>query len=182
MDVAHLRAVADVVRWCRALPAAVVAVDAPGRWRAPGGPMRAAERELARAGIACFPTPTAERAQEHPFFRWMLSGAELFAALEVHYPLCADASVPPRQPVSVETFPQAVACALRGRIVSAREKRTLRPALLAARGIDVTRLTSIDLIDAALCAVAGQALLTGRCQAYGDAAGGWLVVPRTAAP
>jgi hypothetical protein len=38
-------------------------------------------------------------------------------------------------------------------------------------------LSNIDLVDAALCALAAQALLAGRFQTYGDAREGFIVVP-----
>lgn len=167
----------ELAAWCRTQGAQVVAVDAPCRWRPPGGPGRAAERELAQAGIACFPTPTRERAEGHAFFRWMLCGADAFAALEPSYPLFA--GKPPPGPVCFETFPQAVACALAGKIVSAKEKRPVRTALLQQAGLDPTAFTSIDEIDAALCALAGQALAAGTFRAYGDQTGGFLIVPAT---
>ena len=169
---------AEIAAWCRSQGASVVAVDAPCRWRVPGGPGRQAERELARAGISCFPTPTRERAEGHAFFRWMVCGAELFAALEPAYPLHAGGPV--TGPRCFETFPQAVACALAGRIVSAKEKRAVRTALLARAGIAVAGLARIDEIDATLCALAARHFADGTFQAYGDAAGGYLIVPAPA--
>ncbi len=166
---------AELAAWCRAHDAQAVAVDAPCRWRPPGGPGRLAERELAREGMACFPTPTRERAAGHPFFQWMLGGAEVFAALERFYPLYAGRSH--EGPVCFETFPQAVACALAGGIVSAKEKRPVRTALLQRAGINVAALATIDEIDATLCALAAQRFTEGSFKAYGEAATGYLIVP-----
>jgi hypothetical protein len=61
--------------------AAVVAVDAPCRWRVDGQLARACERELAADRICCFSTPTKEKATGHAFYTWMFAGMELFAAL-----------------------------------------------------------------------------------------------------
>jgi predicted RNase H-like nuclease len=103
----------------------------------------------------------------------MLGGAEVFAALEPAYPLYAGS--PPAGPVCFETFPQAVACALAGKIVSAKEKRPVRTALLAQAGIEVDRLSSIDEVDATLCALAARRFVEGSFRAYGDTAGGYLI-------
>ncbi len=167
---------AAVLAWCRMLGVVAVAVDAPCRWRGPSAP-RAAETALARAGIACFLTPTEARARGHPFYTWMVAGAALYTALAADYPLLGDPARARRDRCAVETFPQAAACALAGRIVSARDKATIRPALLRARGLDVADLKSIDAVDAALCALAAADLCAGRATLYGDAADGFIAVP-----
>ena len=79
-----------------------------------------------------------------------------------------------------ETFPQAVACALAGEIVSAKYKSKVRRKLLSGIGIDTTSLPNIDFVDAALCAVAANYLLSGNVNAYGDMAEGFIVVPTAA--
>lgn len=46
-------------------------------------------------------------------------------------------------------------------------------------GIGPAPLTSIDLIDAALCALTAHHLASGRaCRAFGEAASGLIVVPQ----
>ncbi len=166
---------AAVLAWCRNLGVTTVAVDAPCRWRRPAGPRRC-ESALVRAGIACFFTPTAERARGHAFYTWMLAGADLYAALAAVYPLLADPAQA-RARCAVETFPQAAACALAGRIVPARDKATLRPGLLRARGIDATALRTIDAVDAALCALAAADLHAGQATLFGEAEDGFIAVP-----
>src|SRR5206468_9732635 len=79
--------------------------------------------------------------------------------------------------VCFETFPHAVACALAGKIVSATQKRIIRRELLREAGIDTRRLTNIDTIDAALCALAANHFLAGNVKTYGDASEGFIVVP-----
>lgn len=167
------RALAD---WCVAQGAQVVAVDAPCRWRRPSpAPARASERALAAAGIACYYAPTEQRARENAFYHWMLPGGELYAALEPRFPLFD--GVTTQGPLCFETFPQAIACALAGEIVSARDKRTIRRALLARAGVATDTLGAIDEIDAALCALAARRFAAGDFTAYGDAADGYIVVP-----
>ena len=112
-----------IAAWCRAQGATVVAVDAPCRWRT-SGLARAAERELAKEKISCFSTPTEARATDHPFFTWMIAGQALFRALHATHPICSNTAQ--RVSVAVETFPQAVACALAGQIVLAKKKGVVR--------------------------------------------------------
>ena len=173
-------AIAD---WCRSVGregAQAVGVDAPCRWSRSGG-SRQAERELMRAGIHCFFSPTRAAAERHPrnYYGWMLRGAVLYAELEKTHRLYAGegATSPPRQPACFETFPQAIACALAGRIVAARDKRAVRKRLLEEAGIDTAPFTNIDWIDAALCALAAQAFVAGRVRVYGEAGEGVIVLP-----
>jgi predicted nuclease with RNAse H fold len=171
------QAVAD---WCRALGAHVVAVDAPCRWSLTGR-ARPAERALMAAGIWCFSTPSHECALAHPknHYGWMLNGAALFECLEADFPLFAGDPTNGRR-VSMETFPQAIACSLAGCVVSAKQKRPVRKKLLQAAGIVTEKLTNIDWLDAALCALAVERFLAGAFRVYGEAESGLIVVPNTA--
>lgn len=175
----HSHSAAAIAAWCVEQQARAVAVDAPCRWRAEGQRARAAERELAADRISCFSTPTRAKALGHAFYTWMFAGEAVYAALASAFPLYAGESRP-RGPLCFETYPQAVACALAGRIVSAdaRTKREVRRGLLAQAGLDPDALPSIDDIDAALCALTARQVLAGRFKAYGDAASGHIVVPR----
>jgi predicted nuclease with RNAse H fold len=172
---------AALAAWCSEQAPSVVAVDAPCRWRAPApAPARSAERALTATGIACYYAPTEARAGSRPFYSWMLPGAALFAALEHRFPLyLGNTSV---RPASIETFPQAVACALAGKIVSAKEKRSLRSALLRRAGVGLSGAESMDDVDALLCALAADAFARGAFTAYGDSAGGFIVIPARPAP
>ena len=82
--------------------------------------------------IWCFSTPTREKAEKHrkDNFRWMLNGAELYADLESTHALFDGNSQQSSLRVCFETFPQAIACALAGKIVSAKQKRRIRRDLL----------------------------------------------------
>lgn len=166
---------AAVAAWCRTLRAAAVAVDAPCRWSRTGG-RRPCERELARAGLSCFATPSLAVGRRHPFYGWMLNGAELFRRLMPQYPLY-DGRSAPRSPLCLETFPHAVACVLAGRTLSAKGKVTERRRVLQEVGVDCTSLRTLDEVDAALCALAGQHALAGSFTAYGDRREGMIVIP-----
>jgi len=180
------KAVDALTHWCReTLGAQVIAVDAPCRWSLDGR-CRPAEREMMKQGIFCFSTPTREVALAHPknHFGWMLRGAELFQALEADYPLCREIPLADGK-VCFESFPHAIAWHLRGgnALASRQEKRTQRRALLDAAGIDLTRLTNIDLVDAALCALTAHHLAMGSpCLSFGEPETGLIIVPDLASP
>jgi len=169
------RSAADLAVWCVTLGARVVAVDAPCRWRGAGRSARAAERQLAQEGISCFSTPREADARGHAFYTWMFAGMEMFQVLAKSHPLYRGEATP--GVVCIETFPQAVACALAGKIVSAREKNRVRRELLVRAGINDREFLNIDEVDAALCALAAQAFARRAFHGYGDAEGGFIVVP-----
>jgi len=164
---------ASIAQWCHEVDARVIGIDAPCRWSMTGR-ARPAERELAAQGIRCFATPKREMAENGQFYRWMVNGAALYRLIERHYPLFDGRNA---DRACFETFPQAVACALAGKLVSARQKRVVRRELLREAGIDTAAFTNIDTIDAALCAIAANCFLAGRIKTYGDAAEGFIVVP-----
>lgn len=168
---------ADVAAWCREHNASAIGVDAPCRWSLTGR-ARPCERDLARLGLSVFSTPCRTRGTVHPFYRWMVNGAELFGTLAPQYRLF-DGRTAARDRLCFETFPQAIACALAGRTLSARHKRVDRRRLLEKAGIATETLTTIDDIDAALCALAAQHVLAGSFNAYGDAIEGFILVPRS---
>jgi predicted nuclease with RNAse H fold len=168
-----------ITAWCQEKGAHIVGIDAPCRWSTDDR-ARPAERELMKGKIWCFSSPTRSTALAHPKdnFRWMLNGELLFAQLTKTHSLFQNTTKPLKDPVCFETFPQAIACALAGEIVSAKTKRTTRRDILARAGIDIRPLTNIDKIDAALCALAAQRLSIGDYQAYGDIPTGHIIVPR----
>lgn len=106
----------------------------------------------------------------------MRNGAKLYGLVERHYHLFENRRRV-RSPVCFETFPHAVACALAGKIVSAKQKRNVRSELLRQAGIDASQLANIDMIDAGLCALTADYLLAGKVKTYGDVVEGWIVVP-----
>ena len=165
----------DVATLCRKQGAAAVGIDAPCQWSLTGR-ARSCERQLAGLGMSVFCTPRQAVGQVHPFYRWMLNGAELFRLLAPHYRLY-DGRTAPLDPLCFETFPQAIACSLAGTKLSAKNKRADRRRLLVHAGISSDALTTIDHIDAALCALSAQHVLAGSFKAYGDAAEGFILLP-----
>jgi predicted nuclease with RNAse H fold len=164
-----------IVDWCLEQDASVVGVDAPCMWSV-AGKHREAERLLNQAGMHCFYTPTRARAKGNPFYSWMLNGEKLFNALRKHFSLHTGQRNAKR--VCFETFPHAIVCALRDEIVPAHPKTSVRRAVLTKHGLDISSLSNIDFVDAALCAVAAEAFRRGDVKLYGDAEEGYVVVPR----
>ena len=169
--------VVSVVDRCRELAPAAIGVDAPCGWSADGR-SREAERALARRGIRAYATPRRDLAKLEGFHAWMLQGEALFAALQPHFPLWSNATVAPTRPFCFETFPHAVTCALRGRIVSGKDKAIDRPALLTAAGITLRPTASQDDVDAALCALTAATVVAGDFETYGNTTEGIIVTPR----
>lgn len=168
-----------IVAWCQEIQAVAVGVDAPCQWSLTGR-ARPAERTLMEDGIWCFATPTLKMAKTHPKnnYGWMREGADLYRLLKKHYQLF-DKQSKDSTPVCFETFPQAVACALAGEVISAKQKSYVRRNLLSEIGIDSAMLPNIDFVDAALCAVTANSLLTGKFKTYGEAAEGFIIAPTT---
>lgn len=172
--------VQELSQWCRLqMRAQLIAIDAPSRWSADDR-ARPCERELNALGIRCFASPTRAVALAHPsdYYGWMLQGEALYAALEPSHPLLL--GLPPSGPACFETFPHAITWMLLGGQARAAEKSRQRRTLLQRFGIDTTPLTSIDRIDAALCALAAhQVGIGGDCQVCGEAESGLIVVPHS---
>jgi predicted nuclease with RNAse H fold len=174
----------ELAHWCRTVVrASVIAIDAPCRWSTDGRP-RPCEKELMGHGIHCFASPTRNAAVAHPsnYYGWMLQGEALYRVLENGapedaYPLVR--TLPLAGPACFETFPHAIAWHLRGGNATAAHKHVQRRELLAQAGIDRTPLLSIDLIDAALCALTAHHVASGgECVTYGEPESGLIVVPK----
>ena len=172
------RTASQVAEWCRRMGARFIGVDAPCRWSSTGR-ARTAERQLMAEKTWCFSTPSREIAEAHPkdHFGWMRNGAELFAILESTHRLFAGDPEQMTLPLCFETFPNAIARALAGCSLPARNKRTDRRRLLKNAGMDVGNLSNIDTVDAALCALTAHYLAHDKFEKYGDVETGFIVVP-----
>lgn len=172
------KAPGDLAATCAEYAVTAIGIDAPCRWSQDGAG-RLAEKELAKDKIFCFSTPTLERAlaSTSGFYGWMFRGEGVFATFAPVYPLLTERRYA-GGPVTFETFPHAITCWLLGKdVASAKRKRVQRRKLLEDAGIDTSALTSIDAVDAALCALTAQYLLRGKTHTYGDAQGGYIFVP-----
>ncbi len=169
--------------WC--LRAERIAIDAPCGWALPGERSRLCERQLLAAGIHCFATPTRAAALASPsnFYGWMLRGEALYGALQQRGIAVARDREALQGRCCFESFPHGITIALSAQIeVRAALKLEQRSALLQRFGIPLTGLSSIDWIDAAVCALAAQLLFEPRpLQIYGESEGGLLVLPAASA-
>ncbi|MFS8974564.1 DUF429 domain-containing protein [Cupriavidus necator] len=168
----------DLYQQCLRHEVAAVGIDSPCQWGLEGAG-RLAEKELARERISCFSTPTQERAlvSTSGFYGWIFNGERVFQTFAPRYPLLTEKRYYGAR-VTFETFPHAITCSLLGKeVASAKLKRVQRRKLLEDAGIDTRSLTSIDAVDAALCALTAQLLLQGKTRTYGDVGGGYIFVP-----
>jgi predicted nuclease with RNAse H fold len=166
---------ADLERFLEKNRPDAVAIDAPSCWGRSGG-SRDAERELRRLGIHSYGTPSDPRKRERRFFGWMRRGMEAFD-------VCARAGYfryvgGDTNRTAMEVFPHATAVILAdGLTPEAIGKRVWRRKLLAAQGVPIASLSTIDLIDAALAALTGLYALFGEHCVVGDPIDGVIVLP-----
>ena len=158
----------------------VIAIDAPPAWAADGR-TRLTERLLAERNIRTFATPNRERGTGNPFYDWMEVGFRVFrAAARAGFPRYAAGD--PRG-MAMEVFPHASATVLRGFLrPKGIGKKAWREGVLVAEGVRTDQLTSIDLIDAGLCALTGLLALQGKRFAPGDPKEGVIVLPVVTLP
>jgi predicted nuclease with RNAse H fold len=159
----------------------VVAIDAPSCWSA-GGRSRDCERRLAARGLHCFYTPTSSIARGSRFYRWVRVGHRVFeAANQAGYPTYLGNGSMRRH--AIEVFPHASAVVLRKTLpppgCSRRRsaKKKWRTRILKDFGVDTEKLTSLDLVDAALAALTGIRALEKDVAVVGDRTGGVIVLP-----
>jgi predicted nuclease with RNAse H fold len=171
----------DIAALLRSYRPDVAAIDSP-----PGpartGSMRSGERELSRLGIHLFATPSDAAVLARPFYAWMAVGFEVFRqASEAGYPTYLGSG--PVSGHALEVFPHASGVALAGHFPpsgwarSTSSKRAWRTAVLAGAGVDVSGLSTLDQVDAALAALSGLYALAGRVAVFGRPGEEALVVP-----
>ena len=162
----------EVAEITLSLRPAVVCVDSPSGWST-SGPSRLAERQLARIGIQSY--RTGPDPGDHPFYRWMRVGFEVFKRLAPVYPLYRGGPV---AGTAAEIFPHASACLLSGRL-RPRDvpKERFRRTVLREAGVSEDQLESSDRVDAALGALTGLMGLEGEHSAAGDPSEGIILIP-----
>ena len=172
MDRASRLTVAEAVSITLALEPAVVCIDSPSGWST-SGRSRRAERELARVKIQSY--RTGPDPGDHPFYRWMRVGFEIFERLSPAYPLYRGGDA---VGTAAEVFPHATACLLAGRLRDrTTPKQTFRRATLDRAGVSDAGLTTADQVDAALAALTGLIALDGGHCAVGDPNEGVILLP-----
>lgn len=158
---------ADLRGLVRDVGATAAAIDAPSGWARAG--RRRCEAELCARGLHVFTTPDAVTGATNPFYGWMRTGFAMFEGAAAAAPF--------------ETFPHAVAVAIRGALPARgllrrpAAKRAWREAALVRAGVDPSRLRSLDQVDAALCALVAHRSGAGTVVVLGDPAEGTITVP-----
>lgn len=169
--------VEDAAQITLSMRPAVVCVDSPSGWST-SGRSRSAERLLARAGIQSY--RTGPDPGDHPFYRWIHVGLEVFARLSDGYPLYRGGAV---AGTAAEIFPHASACLLAGALRSRDvPKHRFRRTILREAGVPEERLETGDRVDAALGALTGLIALDGTHSAVGDPSEGMILLPVARVP
>jgi len=171
----HRATIREVVFLCNSTN--VVAIDAPCGWAcksiSPTGRSRQAERDLkSQRGIQSFYTPTRSQAlnNKKSFYDWMFNGERIWRAFHEESR---------RRPLHLlETFPHGIACALRGQIIPAKNKRRDRSQLVKKLGYRLEHSHKIDYLDAALCAHAAICFAQGRTEEFGNPTEGKIFLPK----
>jgi predicted nuclease with RNAse H fold len=178
------QAPADLEALLRRLRPEAVAIDSPPFWGV-RGTSRRAERELIALGLPCFRTPSDPQLRGHPFYGWMFAGHAAFAAAgRAGYACFTGAAGEDGRGRALEVFPHGAAVALAGRRPPAgtarrpAAKRRWRAAVLAAAGVDVAPLRTLDAVDAALAALVAVIVAEdGPWFALGEPDEGCVVLP-----
>ena len=176
---------ADLEGLLRRLRPGAVAIDSPPAWGMRGS-SRSAERDLIALGLPCFRTPSDPALREHPFYSWMFAGHAAFdAAARAGYACYRGGPVATGR--ALEVFPHGAAVALAGCRPPAgtarrpAEKRRWRVGVLAAAGVEVGPLRTLDAVDAALAALVAVVVAEGgrwfSLFSLGEADEGCVVLP-----
>ena len=158
----------------------VIAIDAPPSW-APNGSSRLTERLLAQVNIHAFNTPSSRDGRGHAFYAWMDVGFEAFRVAGARgFPRYRAGN--PRG-TAMEVFPHASTAVLAGCLPpKGARKKPWRAGILSAHGVPVGELTTVDRVDAAICALTGLLALDGHRFAPGDPREGVIVLPVASLP
>jgi len=171
MSAGHL-SVAEAIRLVlEDLHPLVVCIDSPAQWST-SGRRREAERMLSTLGINSMPTPPESSATKH--HDWMRVGFSIYDRLAQMYPRYRGGPV---DQTAAEYFPHASAVLLAGHIGALKDKLPFRRGVLTNQGISLTRLPTVDRVDAALGALTGLIALENGHAWVGDADEGALLLP-----
>lgn len=170
----------DIAAWALAYQPSVIAIDAPCMF-SQSGRSRKAEQDLVKHGIRCFYTPTRMLAKQSHFYDWVFNGELLYQALG--WPIFMGNQT--ETPCLIETFPHGIQlslCENGTKKISGDSKSVIRKNTLALKAhYDLSQLSCIDFIDAALCAVSADYFANHQFTAYGCNEDGFIVLPKKAA-
>ena len=166
-----------MVAWVLSHHPSVVAIDAPSMF-SQNDRSRKAERDLVNNGMRCFYTPTRTLAAQSHFYDWVFNGQLIYQKLGLPIFMGDQTDAP----CIIETFPHAIQISLwarNGKSCPEGSKLSVRRNTLAVQASYKTnQLSSIDFIDAALCAVSADYFLKNQFNAYGCKQDGFIVLPK----
>lgn len=166
----------EMAAWALSHNPLVVTIDSPSAFSS-NGRSRKAERDLVKANLHCFYTPTKALAKQSHFYDWVFNGELIYRYLNL--PIYLGENSP--KPCCVETFPHAVHKSLWQSVMAnmpaGSKAKVRRQTLISKAKYDVSPLTNQDFVDAALCAVSADYFLSGQFQAYGCKNEGFIVLP-----
>jgi predicted nuclease with RNAse H fold len=167
----------EVAAWALAHQPRAVAIDAPSMFSLEGS-SRQAERDLVKHGMRCFYTPTRALATQSRFYDWVFNGEQLYQALGL--PIFMGG--PHLGPCLIESFPHGIQISLWSHDQAASpqggKQSTRQHTLVTQAGYNISQLTSIDFIDAALCAVTADYFVNQQYTAYGCETDGFIIMPK----
>jgi hypothetical protein len=136
---------------------------------------------LAEFNIHSFNTPAATNGRGVAFYAWMEVGFRVFrAAAKAGFPRY---SAGDPAGTAMEVFPHGSATVLTGCLrPKGVRKKTWREGVLRAQGVRTDELTTVDLVDAGMCALTCLLALQGRHFAPGDPREGVIVLPVVTLP
>ncbi|MFA5891528.1 MAG: DUF429 domain-containing protein [Actinomycetota bacterium] len=177
--VAKARDLAAVEPVLRALPSstifAVAAPSGPARGLLPGNDHRVAEHDVQRLGFSVHFTPSSPEDAS----AWMREGFRLFAALaDIGFPLFRGGDASPGS--AIEVYPRLSYVSVSGMRRGAGSKIDWSRRILRSRVHGLPRDAGQNALDAACAALTAWHFGQGTWVAYGDAAEGLIVAPRSA--
>lgn len=167
----------EIATWALAHQPTVIAIDAPCMFSAHGH-SRKSERDLVENGMRCFYTPTRVLAAQSRFYDWVFNAERLYQTIGL--PIFM--GKPTNTPCVIETFPHAVQLSLwknDSAFTPEGSKLTVRRKTLVQKAnYDISHLSNIDFIDAALCAVSADFFASHQFDAYGCTSEGFIILPK----
>jgi hypothetical protein len=128
--------------------------------------------------MRCFYTPTRTLAAQSHFYDWVFNGQLIYQKLGLPIFMGDQTDAP----CIIETFPHAIQISLwarNGQSCPEGSKLSVRRNTLAVQAsYETSQLSSIDFIDAALCAVSADYFLNNQFTAYGCKQDGFIVLPK----
>ncbi len=166
-----------IVAWVLSHHPSVIAIDAPSMF-SQNDRSRKAERDLVNNGMRCFYTPTRALAAQSHFYDWVFNGQLIYQKLGLPIFMGDQTDAP----CIIETFPHAIQIALwarNGQSCPEGSKLSVRRNTLGVQAnYETSQLSSIDFIDAALCAISADYFSNNQFTAYGCMKDGFIVLPK----